>query len=147
MAGPGIPQNQEYSQPVSLVDLYPTLNDYCGLPPSPNEQGNTMKLDGFSMLPLFKNASTTSWGGPKFALTAVCSQQALEVNQPGPKQQQNYSLRSERYRYIRYRNGEEELYDHLYDPYEWFNLAKDEVYDDIRSSFRSELAAFLQEEK
>ena len=35
----------------------------------------------------------------------------------------NVSLRSDRWRYIRYGNGEEELYDLKTDPNEWFNLA------------------------
>ncbi|MEC9326721.1 MAG: choline-sulfatase, partial [Verrucomicrobiota bacterium] len=35
----------------------------------------------------------------------------------------NHSVRSERFRYIRYANGSEELYDHLKDPNEWLNLA------------------------
>ncbi len=33
------------------------------------------------------------------------------------------AVRSSRYRYIRYKNGEEELYDHLVDPKERTNLA------------------------
>ena len=32
-------------------------------------------------------------------------------------------MRTERYRYIRYRTGSEELYDHVTDPHEWNNLA------------------------
>ena len=35
----------------------------------------------------------------------------------------NHTIRNDRYRYIRYRNGDEELYDHANDPYEWTNLA------------------------
>jgi hypothetical protein len=35
----------------------------------------------------------------------------------------NHSLRSERWRYIRYADGGEELYDHDADPLEWTNLA------------------------
>jgi hypothetical protein len=37
----------------------------------------------------------------------------------------NHSLRDDRFRYIRYRNGLEELYDHQSDPHEWRNLADD----------------------
>jgi hypothetical protein len=35
----------------------------------------------------------------------------------------NHSVRSERWRYIRYGDGTEELYDHRNDPLEWNNLA------------------------
>jgi hypothetical protein len=45
----------------------------------------------------------------------------------------NYSLRDGRFRYIRYENGDEELYDHSRDPHEWENLAGD-------ARFRAEVA-------
>jgi arylsulfatase A-like enzyme len=35
----------------------------------------------------------------------------------------NHAVRSAGWRYIRYANGDEELYDELHDPYEWTNLA------------------------
>ncbi len=37
---------------------------------------------------------------------------------------QHWSLRTERWRYILYNNGAEELYDHANDPHEWINLAQ-----------------------
>ncbi len=37
-------------------------------------------------------------------------------------------MRSERWRYIRYADGSEELYDHRRDPNEWTNLARDQRY-------------------
>ena len=36
----------------------------------------------------------------------------------------NHTLRSKHFRYIRYVDGSEELYDHRNDPHEWHNLAK-----------------------
>ena len=53
--------------------------------------------------------------------------------------QNNHTVRTERWRYIRYADGSEELYDRVADPNEWTNLAKDPKYaDTIR-----ELAAWL----
>ncbi|MCP5112030.1 MAG: DUF4976 domain-containing protein, partial [bacterium] len=43
----------------------------------------------------------------------------------------NHAARSDRYRYIRYANGEEELYDHDHDPEEWTNLAGDPAYKPV----------------
>ena len=37
----------------------------------------------------------------------------------------NHGVRSERWRYIRYADGSEELYDMAADPNEWHNLAGD----------------------
>jgi hypothetical protein len=37
--------------------------------------------------------------------------------------QNNHAVRDERWRYIRYADGSQELYDHQTDPNEWTNLA------------------------
>lgn len=143
VAGPGVAEGEECHNPVSLIDLYPTLREYCALPASPNSEGNQKELDGFSLIPLFENPVAGDWEGPEVALTAVCSQQELEINQPGPVDQQHYSARSERYRYILYRTGEEELYDHMYDPYEWFNLAGDPSLTDVQEDMKSQLVRLV----
>ncbi len=44
-----------------------------------------------------------------------------------------YSIRDERFRYIRYIDGGEELYDHDADPEEWTNLADDPAYAEVKS--------------
>lgn len=41
-------------------------------------------------------------------------------------------MRSERWRYIRYADGGEELYDHEADPLEWTNLAADGKYAPLK---------------
>ena len=43
-----------------------------------------------------------------------------------------HPVRTERWRYIRYRTGEEELYDHQTDPNEWNNLANDPKLAELR---------------
>jgi arylsulfatase A-like enzyme len=73
--------------PVSLVDLYPTLVELAGLPKKPG-------LDGESLLPLLKNPKATR------------DTPAITTFLKG-----NHAVRSERWRYIRYRDGAEELYD------------------------------------
>jgi ABC-type Zn uptake system ZnuABC Zn-binding protein ZnuA len=45
---------------------------------------------------------------------------------------QNHAVRDDRFRYIRYRNGDEELYDHENDPHEWTNLATASQYQYIK---------------
>ncbi|HEX5554780.1 MAG TPA: sulfatase [Chitinophagaceae bacterium] len=89
-------------QTVSLLDIFPTLVDYCHLNPPPHT------LDGHSLVPIFRDPKT-QWNHPGFTTWGV----------------QYSSVRSERYRYIRYPDGSRELYDHFKDPYEWINLAGD----------------------
>jgi len=84
---------------VSLLDLYPTLIDMCGLSRRPG-------LEGASLLPLLKNPAAV-WDRP--AITTYG--------------RANHSVRTERWRYIRYRDGTEELYDRQNDEMEWTNLA------------------------
>jgi arylsulfatase A-like enzyme len=89
-------------QPVSLVDLYPTLVEYCGLPRPASP------LDGQSLVPLLRDPAQTTG-------RAVVSTFYAE----------HYSVRDEHWRYLRYADGTEELYDHRADPNEWRNLAAD----------------------
>jgi len=94
---PGISQ-----RPVSLLSLAPTLTQLAGLPAQKNHHGP-------SLAPLLENPKV-EW--PHVALT--------HLHQPG-----SFGLSAERYRYIRYAGGDEELYDTQSDPYEWRNLAAD----------------------
>ena len=48
----------------------------------------------------------------------------------------NHAIRSDRWRYIRYADGSEELYDHEADPNEWSNLAVEEQFADVITSHR-----------
>ena len=50
--------------------------------------------------------------------------------------QDNHSVRSEHWRYIRYADGREELYDERTDPNEWTNLAKDSKFADVLAEHR-----------
>ena len=45
---------------------------------------------------------------------------------------QHSSLRTKKWRYVRYNTGDEELYDHEVDPYEWDNLALDNKYQPVK---------------
>lgn len=98
-AGPGIPAGQRCDTPVGLIDIYPTLIDVCGLS---GREG----LDGVSLGPLLADAGA-DWKRP-----------VVMTHGRG-----NHSVRSKRWRYIRYADGSEELYDHETDTMEWTNLA------------------------
>jgi hypothetical protein len=51
----------------------------------------------------------------------------------------NHAVRTERWRYIRYANGAEELYDHATDPREWQNLAEGAKYETVKADLRRRL--------
>jgi choline-sulfatase len=100
-AGPGIVRGATCARPVELLDLYPTLNELCGLPA-------VNGLEGRSLVPQLRDARAER---PWPAITS--------------HNQGNHAIRSERWRYIRYADGSEELYDMQNDPREWTNLAPD----------------------
>lgn len=112
---PGI-KPQAVDSPVGLIDLYPTLLDLCNLPKPTHE------LDGIDLTSLLKGEAH-SRGRP-----------VMMTYGKG-----NHAVRDERYRYIRYRNGAEELYDHQNDPYEWKNLAGDPATQAIRDRLAAEM--------
>ena len=100
-AGPGVSKGGRVTQPAELLDIYPTLVELCGLPPRND-------LEGISLGPQLREAA------------APRARPAITSHNQG-----NHSVRSERWRYIRYADGSEELYDHLVDAHEWVNLASD----------------------
>ncbi len=102
---------------VSLLDLYPTLVELC-------ELSHRDGLEGESLAPLLRDPAT-----PR-------NRPAITTHG-----RNNHSVRSERWRYIRYEDGSEELYDHASDPMEWTNLAaRPEL-----ASVKEELARWLPE--
>ncbi len=127
-------------QPVSLIDLYPTLIDLCGLTGETKKNDKGRPLDGHSLKPFLVNPKTGQWSGPDEVLTALYKW-AMYYDPA----EQSYSLRSKDWRYIRYSNGKEELYHNAKDPYEWTNLAGNPQYASKLESFRAKLDARLPE--
>ncbi len=108
MVAPGVTKPGRCTHPVSLMDIYPTLVELHGL-------SKKSGLEGVSLVPLLKNPAAT-WERP--ALTTYG--------------RNNHSVRSDRFRYIRYSDGTEELYDHQDDDLEWHNLAGDPKYATVK---------------
>ncbi len=98
-AGAGVSGKGECAQPVELLDVFPTLCDLAGL----EKPG---QLEGHSLVPQLADAGAgREWP-------------AITNHNPG-----NNSVRDGRWRYIRYVDGAEELYDLEKDPNEFENLA------------------------
>ena len=107
IVAPGVTRpGSRCDRPVSLIDIYPTLVELAGLPPKKG-------LDGKSLVPLLRDPGR-QW------------QPALMTMGRG-----NHAVRSDRWRYIRYSDGSEELYDHSKDPWEWTNLAAQPEYAEV----------------
>ena len=115
----GVAKDKLCQRPVSLIDIYPTLIDLCGLP---KRRG----LDGQSLKSLLENPER-KWDRPVVITYGL----------------NNHAVQTERWRYIRYRDGGQELYDHERDPNEWTNLASIPKY----SPQKTKLAKWLPSTK
>lgn len=110
-AGPGIAQKQKVNTSVSLIDLYPTLLEIAGAAEDP-------KLDGTSLTPALVNPDAA---------------RDRDVLLPGLKPNE-YAIINQRWRYIHYADGGEELYDVIKDPNEWHNLADKADYTEVKKA-------------
>lgn len=102
---------------VSLLDVYPTLIDLADI-------SNPGALEGTSLVPQLVDP-TTPRTDP--VLTT--------------RSQFSHSVRTDRYRFSRHSNGEEELYDHSVDANEWFNLAGDPDYAAVIEQLEASIPA------
>ncbi len=105
-------EGSQYHHPVSLLDLYPTLVSLCSLP-------ENQHLDGQDLSPLMWD--TKSMVTPPTLISWKYG---------------NFAVRSDDFRYIQYRDGSEELYDHRCDPGEFHNLALDKSYELIKEEHK-----------
>ncbi len=110
-----IEKNRLCESPVSFIDIYPTIIELCGLP-------EREELDGKSFVPLLQNPDA-KWDKP-----------VLTTYGKG-----NHAIRTERWRYIHYFDGTEELYDHQIDPEEWRNLADLPKYRSVIKELKNSL--------
>ncbi|MEM7477689.1 MAG: sulfatase-like hydrolase/transferase [Planctomycetota bacterium] len=102
--------------PVSLIDLYPTLLELCGLP-------ENKLLDGRSFAPLVQDPEA-DWPYP-----------ALITHSPH-WHGTNHAIRSRDFHYIHYSDGGEELYDNNADPHQWKNLADDARFEATKAELK-----------
>ena len=115
VAGPGVARGAKVTSPAELIDVYPTLAELCALPPRAG-------LEGQSLVP-----QLTDPAAPR-TFPAITTHG-----------QNSHAVRSHRFRYIRYFDGGEELYDHEHDPNEWTNRAANPSHAKTKHG----LAAFL----
>lgn len=134
---PAAKPGTKVEHPVSLIDLFPTLIDLASLTGSNTTSAMGGKMGGFSLRPFLENKSG-AWKGPKGALSVVGN---FGINIPVAKQ--NYSYRTAQWRYIRYSNGEEELYNHVNDPYEWNNVAGNKKFVAVKKTLAKEMDALI----
>jgi len=106
IAGPGI-VHQAIEAVVGTIDLAPTLLEMAGL-------GTSALLDGRSLVPLLGGGTPSDWR------SAVLVQSHDQIRgEAGPF----FEIRTDRWMYTEYQDGERELYDMLMDPYQCSNAS------------------------
>ena len=107
---PGVTQaGTRCERTVDFMSIYPTLCDLCGIETPKHVQGGSIR-------PLLADPKA-AWDRP--AITTYG--------------RNNHAVRTEGWRYIRYADGGEELYDETNDPYEWTNLATQSQHEKQKS--------------
>ncbi|NNM30520.1 MAG: sulfatase-like hydrolase/transferase, partial [Akkermansiaceae bacterium] len=101
-------------QPATLTDLYPTLCELAGLPVP-------AQCDGHSLVPTLKDPDA---GHGRLSLTS------FRFNR---ESRSSHAVSDPRYRYIKYGNGFEELYDLEKDPHEFTNRAGDPALAEVKA--------------
>jgi len=120
LIGPGIPQGLTIDAMTSTVDIAPTLLELMKGTAPP-------WLDGRSWIPLLTGESGKP-ESPQPWRTGVLTE-SLSISDPNDPDFERYqpprfkALRTNRWFYVTYENGEVELYDRSFDPYEMVNLA------------------------
>ena len=113
-AGPGVARGAKTDVSVSLIDMYPTFVEMCGLSqPHQSLEGESLALT-LSNPPGAKDRNVF-----------------LPHMNPG-----EYAIINRDWRYIRYGEDGEELYNLRDDPNEWNNLALDEKYAGVKAELR-----------
>ena len=102
---------------VSLQDLYPTLLELCQLQ-------RPTHVDGKSLVPILQNPQA-DWQST--AISYLYDQYA--------------AIRTEKFRYIRYKENQQELYDITRDPHEWKNQANNPEYAKVIEELNGRLPA------
>jgi arylsulfatase A-like enzyme len=118
MRGPGIPRGKKVSTPVMNIDLAPTILDAA------NARAGR-RMDGVSLLPVVRRPSRA----PRRAVPLEALSTLLPSDFPILKYGQPYiGVRTPRYTFVRWKSGEEELYDVTRDRHQLSNLAADPAF-------------------
>ena len=121
IAGPGLPAGQITHRVTELLDVYPTLLDLAGLPAN-------LANEGASLRALIEDP-LAAWNRP-----AITTLRAA-----------NHSVVTEAYRFIRYADGSEELYDRKKDPQERHNLIGAPGADEVAARLAKQLPRAARE--
>lgn len=106
-AGPGVTPGGRCAQPAELLDIYPTLIELCGTPSQPG-------LEGHGLMPQLKNVKAKrEWP----AITTA--------------NQNNHAVVTDKWRFIQYADGSQELYNVQKDWDEHKNLASNPKYKKV----------------
>jgi arylsulfatase A-like enzyme len=102
---------------IDFMTIYPTLTDLCGVQTPSHVEGKSIRK--------------------------LLAQPDAQWDEPAVSTQEfgNHAVRTDRWRYIRYADGGEELYDEQTDPYEWKNLSRDPKAAEMKPRLSSHLPA------
>jgi arylsulfatase A-like enzyme len=130
--GPGLPKGVHRRQPVGNVDLAPTILDFANARPGRKE-------DGMSLVSIMQNKR--DFPGRGLDLETYDNADPTEGADPDAPPVNYLGVRTDRYMYATYGNGEQELYDLQADPFELQNQSGNPVYAPAQSALQRLLSS------
>ncbi len=112
---------------VQNIDIAPTIADWAGLTPP-------IRVDGRTLVALLANPSAP-WRDAALVELPVAPLPAHPFN----------AVRTRRYTYAEYPNGDRELYDRATDPWQLTNVVRKSAYAGVVAALRAKLQALKQE--
>jgi len=125
--GPGFPRGVEIVDEAVNADVTATIVDVAGA-------SSDFPLDGTSLLPYVRHPDRMH------GRELLIEQDSPEGEDGEPRGAEYEAVRTNRWKYVRYWNGEVELYDLRHDPGELRSLHADPAYDEVEAALARRLA-------
>ncbi len=132
VSAPGKAKGKHANGFVELVDIYPTLAEVCGLPKPPG-------MEGLSFVPLLDNPAK-AWKTAAFTQVNKVPNEDFFTSSVIKTEFMAYGMRTDRYRFMDWKDFGREAYDETADANEWTNLVFQGANKDLSDSLASLLA-------
>lgn len=118
---------------VEAIDLVPTFLEATGAPPAPH------RLEGRTLMPILNGQPLENWRDAVFSEIDYAFYAARAALNVDVSEARGYMIRTERWKYVHFRNFPPQMFDLQNDPDEYTDLGRDPAFKDIREGMHHKL--------